>query len=426
VDSDIKFHVFETRTSKAMKKFMGLTAIVNKIKRGDAYTPFIEAIRKVEKDTPLYESIENGRECIIWNATSGISKNNDKRIMKGIIHLEKRNISEALMQASKSLLKGMGYVISTWKSFDGKGVECLVRYDGITPSTFKDAWHEINEATGLEFTFNALENAEASLISYDKDIYYNPEASNFLQEKPHLLKVQSSASESALSAVQLSLLKVQLDILQEEEYDRIAPQDYDYSGKKFRYQTELNDDVFGDEEFKVFPKGIPFYKINSYYLVEGKKRQSTMYAQAAILIKLNPLYNEKTIVNRLDEINFYQCKPRLSKSEIEFIVMVQYERQKAGTLKINPGIRKIVYKTNSNFLLKDKRQLNAVVSGKIKATNTYNSLKANLSTLMESGRTIIQKDLIEISKSCERTAKTYWVKYFKNDVAEYNKSIAAN
>jgi hypothetical protein len=89
VDSDIKFHVFETRKSKTMKKFMGLTAIINKIKKGDIYTPFIEGIRKVEKDSPLYESIENGRECIIWNATSSISKNNDKRIMKGIIHLEK-------------------------------------------------------------------------------------------------------------------------------------------------------------------------------------------------------------------------------------------------------------------------------------------------------------------------------------------------
>ena len=216
--------------------------------------------------------------------------------------------------------------------------------------------------------------------------------------------------------------EVQLDLLYNIR-DRIAPLDYDYSNSKFRYKTELHDHVFGEKEYKFFPNGIEFYESKTYHKVSGDKRKKTMYAQAATLMVLNPDYDMETFIERVWQINLYQCTPILSKSLIEYIVKKQYSRLEDGTLSVKPLLRKLVYKTNCNISLEEKQVLQANFSGVSKIQKSYKSIKADLQTLMESGKKVIQKNLIDISKMSERTVKYYWKRYFKEEVLKYNKNI---
>ena len=425
MNQNLQFYVCETRIKRAINKFMALNAIVKKIKEGDQYTAFIKAIRMEGKNNVFYEPILNGRECIVWNATSSASKANDTTIMSGLIHFQKNDMSEHLIESSKLLLKQLDYVIAVWTSFDGGGIECLINYNGVTPSNFEKVWHEINDAIGLDFLLVKKEDEQLKLISYDPSIYYNPRATSFTTKHLHPLQAfqihETSKSERLFGS---NFSQVQLDLLH-KEYDRIAPEDYNYSDSTFRYETQFHDHVFGDKEWRFFPEGIPFYKSNTYYRVDGDKRIPTMYAQAAVLMILNPLAEEEIFVERMWQINKYQCVHMLRRCEIEYIVKEQYGKMQEGKLKANFRYRKIVYKTHSKLLLEEKRQLNAYAAGRIKVAKTLDSIKNGLSELMELERKIMQKDVINITGLSKRTVITHWNRY-KDDVDTYNDIIAYN
>ena len=185
---EIQFHVFETKTRKEVNKFMRLSNIINKIKQGDEYTDFIRAARAGQVDMTYYQAFESQRECILWNANSVFSKTADKKVMLGLVHMHKDNMDEVLIGSFKGILKTLDCVVCVFTSIDGKGIECLVRRDGVTPKNFERVWQEINDSIGLEFTFTALENSEPTLISYDPSIYFNPMASSFQAKKPIPIK----------------------------------------------------------------------------------------------------------------------------------------------------------------------------------------------------------------------------------------------
>lgn len=113
MSKDLKFHVFETKTSKDINKFITLQAAVTKIKNGDNYKQFIDVIRKEGKNSPLYETILNSRECIVWNTNSNVSKPGDKKILQGLVWMQKSDMTpEAIIQATQ-LLKTLKFVVAT-------------------------------------------------------------------------------------------------------------------------------------------------------------------------------------------------------------------------------------------------------------------------------------------------------------------------
>lgn len=287
----------------------------------------------------------------------------------------------------------------------------------MTPANFADVWREIDEAIGIGFTFKPLQDQERSLISYDPDIYFNPKFSSFIAKTA--MPLQALTSERVK---RLDTSKVLLDIYRQRGL--IAPEDYDYSDKKFRYETELHDYVFKDQEAIYYTEGITFYKANTHYKVTGSKRRKSMKAQAAVLMHLNPAFEEHVFFDVIEQSNLYQCIPPLPTHEIEDIVSEMYEKKLSGNLNPKSKTRKLIYKTNCALLKEEKLQLQGACAGLSRNAKTIKILIDYFQTLRAFGKRIRQKDFIEGLTISRRAIIDNWKK-IKEDVEKYNLTIAS-
>lgn len=426
--NDLQFQIFETMQSKKNDGLKSLPEILNKIKNGDDKTPFIKAIREAGEQNEFYEIIKSKREAIAWNVTFGEGKKEgDIEAMTGVVCMSKNNISNEQIKAFKSILMTLPYVIAVWVSFDGNGIECLVKCYAVNPSNFTSLLETIENEIGFKFDENSRSVKQLSLVSFDPDIRINSSAVSFSFSETIPIKACKIPGCVAFSEPSndenMELPKVQYDLLYLKEYDRIAPSDYDYSNSRIRYQTEFHDRIFGDKEYRTFSNGVPFHQINTYYKVLDEKRNPTMSYQAAKLVFLNPGADKEFLTELLFEINRYQCQPKLSFGEIKNILNIQYKRMQEGKLKITPGTRKIVYKTSCNLGLKEKRKLNGAAVGWIKRSNILKLMKGEILKLMEVGQVIHQKHIAEKTGRCIRTIKQHW-KHFKEDVTSHNNTLS--
>lgn len=265
--SDFQFQLFETIRSEG-NKLISLDDIINKIKNRDDKTAFINAIREAGDQNDLCEIIKAKREHVAWNACF-YRGNNDQQIERvtGVIYMAKDNVGVNEIKAFKSILMTFPYVVAAWQSFDGRGIGCLVRCDEVSMDNFDAVWNAIDSEMGFEFDekYRSMEHVEA--LSYDADVFYNPDDSPFLLGKTFSLKAEEIYSDAVVHFTDenVELPEVQHDILYLKECDHIAPLDYDYDGERVRYQTEFTDHVFGDKEYRIFEDGIPFCKINTYF-----------------------------------------------------------------------------------------------------------------------------------------------------------------
>ncbi len=420
MNQNLKFHVFETRTSNKIGRFMGLNAIFNKIQKGDHYTEAIEAIRNKGRKHPDYENIIDGRESITWNACSEISKSSDTKAMQGILHMCKDDCDANMLKTYIEVVKQTSFVIAAWKNMEGTGIDCLIRCDEVSANNFEELFEQINHALEIDFACKAMADLQPRPISYDPNIYINFDATNYGSQANTLLQAISNSLQMVSDG---SIGKVHNDISNTEERLRLAPQIHELSRDNVRYKSEYLDEFFEGVECKQSIEGFPYLAINRHYKVTGDKRQATMYHQAGKLIWLNPLQDEAYLVKLLYEINFYQCKPRLPYWEIRKILLEQYQRYQNEELDPKFKIRYTVCKHDTTLTLKERQQLNVKMNHVIRTTKTYNIIREELKRLMDAGVKILQVDLIKISTKAERTVKEYWKRYFKAEVEQYNQKL---
>ena len=72
-------------------------------------------------------------------------------------------------------------VYCAYRSFSGKNCSVVVKADGITKNNFKESYFNICEQLGISSAVDkiAVKASQFSVLSYDKNLFYNPTASIF-------------------------------------------------------------------------------------------------------------------------------------------------------------------------------------------------------------------------------------------------------
>ncbi|MBC7423303.1 MAG: hypothetical protein H7334_07595 [Ferruginibacter sp.] len=427
----MEFNVYENLKSKKILQKVDLIEALDLIKNERENTPLIKAFRETGALGSFFKTRKEGIATIRWNTPCETKAEGNTKPVDGFIYFNKDGLTKIEIRDYKELLTSLTYVVTAWESLGGKGICCLVKTTPFKEEQYELVWHRINEEIGLEFeeAFRSIE--QRNILSYDPGIVYNANATQFpWQTTPALEAIQVQGFSSIIvdsstfsNSELVKRLKVQFDLLYPKECVHIAPSDYNYSASPIRYETEFHNHIFGDDEYKIFPKGVQYLKMNTYFKVQEEKRFATMFCQASLLLTLNPELDRRCLTDALFQANLYQCKPILPYTEVRNILHEQYNKMQEGRLKVKFSIRKVIYKKNANLTVLEKRIINGFAAAKFKIDGTLTEIANVIARLMKGEKKILQKHVIAKCEKSERTIKSYW-KQFVEEVNAYNRLLS--
>lgn len=366
---------------------------INYVKNGINEKEVLKA-RVYGKGSKLYESIKLNRLCVTHNFIFKDHKRDTNIISSsGLLYFDiDTNFDFNLIDKSK--------VYIHHKSFGGNGSSIIVKVDGITVDNFESSYRHI--ANNLQIAnlidSNAIKKTQFTVLSFDPNIYHNPNSFVFTATE----KVSFGSNMSSSS----NLLRNDTFLINN-------------NSTRFRI-TNASDYVEFDKEYQVFPDGISTAKIDIPRNIPVGNRTNVMMAIVTQMVSLNPNQTEEQTLNRALAINNIISKEPLSYGAVVGIVNSILRYSKENTLKpINNKIRKVIFNENSKLTKAEKIDIVNKEVGAIRTQATKQKIYDAIEQ-WDSIEKITAKKVAEKIGIGESTVKKYWSK-FKTVISETNK-----
>lgn len=329
--------------------------------------------------------------------------------------------------------------------------------------------------------------ARACYMPYDKDIYYNINASKYSLDKSQLDKlIPTLKLNKSLHATSKQLLQVN-SISYDEHYENILNllkkrteaglyanifNDYRYKGVekgimdttvpfleliilknvypyKLDWETQLDELYFKEHTQKHLNvldigcrDGIEICKIGfrKGYIIKEHFRAKTLGSYSMKLIFNNPFCHPDYIIREVQRINNYFCEdpnpsnPKPNDEEVRNIVMQNYISYLNGELdfskvvRTNPRNKKV----SPKYVFKSKQFINIVDSiTHLEAVKTYRAGKNAESlkcfeeaiNVLQDNKRITQKRIADHMKISTRTIRRYMTGDYQELIDRYNRSL---
>ena len=387
-----KINLYENLRSPKNPNVIPIDRYVDFIKEGINETQVLTA-RVHGKGTKLYDRIKANRYCVTHNFLYNGYKSDDNIISStGLLYYDvDSSIDFSQLDTNKIFIHH--------KSLGGIGSSIIVKANDITVDNFDSNYQSIAKELGIESLIdnNASKKSQFTVISYDKDVYYNPNSYVFTASTENL----SFSSNISSSVCYL-------------------PRNDRFLNNKFRI-TNASDFVANDNEYEVFPNGVITAKVNIPRNIPQGNRTKVLMAIIQQIVALNPFSLYQHTLNRALGINQIFTKHPLSEKEVIGIVdsIIKYRDNKTIT-PINNHIRKVIFKGDSQLSRAEKTGIVNKEIGAIRTNITKRLIHDAIENWDKPEKIIAQKIAIITGKGIA-TINRHW-KEFKEIVNEYNKN----
>ena len=431
MNQNLMFHVFETMTSKTTTKLMGLNELFEKIKKGDNYKPFIEAIRVSGKDSVMYKNVKENRECVVWNATfNGGKTEKDITAMTGYIYMDKDNLSEKEIKHYKELLMTYNYVVAVWKSIGGKGIGCLMYCEQTNQANYKGIWNQIDDTIGIEFDKYTNSTNKLNFISYDAEICINEDVQSFEY------KAANNSNVSTSENITVPVYYFQPNKPRGENlaanYDnnnylnKLNSNQAEHSYKStVSFNTKFDQDIFEGQQYKYFEDSIDYLTINSFCKIKEGFRNRRMVAITSTFLELNPDVDKPLLLYYIHYINSCKCLPPLPAKEVNSIFNYCYQKKTENLLYAKPKKRCLIFAEDCTLSKKEKLKVSGEAGRKKKVQYSSEAIQRAIYKVLESKKLVTIKDLESEAKRGRKTIKKYYPN-IQSLIDEHNNSLTEN
>ena len=169
-----KINLYENLRSPQNPKVISIDRYVDFIKEGINENQVLNA-RLYGKGTILYDRIKANRYCVTHNFLYNGYKSDDNIISStGLLYYDiDEPIDISTLDESKIFIRH--------KSLGGIGSSIVVKAYNITSDNFDSNYLSIAAELGIanKIDNNASKKSQFTVISYDKDVYYNPDSYEF-------------------------------------------------------------------------------------------------------------------------------------------------------------------------------------------------------------------------------------------------------
>ena len=132
-------NIFQNMKNRNVNSTTSITEVMEWIKRG-RFKQEIETARNFGKSHPIFETIKSTTPTFTPNGTFiGIRKVDHINELNGLIYLD---IDHPI---DTTILNGIPFIYSYWKSISGKGYGLLIKTDGLTINNFKSSWTYLSD-----------------------------------------------------------------------------------------------------------------------------------------------------------------------------------------------------------------------------------------------------------------------------------------
>ena len=378
-------NIFEHVESPYVQTVTDIPTVLNHIKTGLTKEKVCEG-RLYQKGDIQYDEIKH--QVLTFTPNGSFKKYRCKENLQSLTGLVYLDIDD---DTPPEYFHQLAFVQSCWRSFGGKGLSVLVSVSGLTVESFTHSWtyfYDHFKELKVKVDIQTKDLSRQCLISFDPDIYINPEPIPLLIPDPVLTDTPEKYSSTS---------------------DFTSPINYISTGSgqgRVKYKTTLDD--YQNQDYIVIEEGKDCRNTYLPRKIFTGKRHYWLTSFTSTMIFNNPSITYERLLIELNRVNRDHCLPILSENEVISIVKWTWDRYINDSLKIKTKKKKIWINPGSNLSTKEKRSIIGKESGKIRIQKTINELVEIYKSLQLTNQKITQKLLQSHSKVSIRTIKRHW------------------
>ena len=341
------------------------------------------------KGTALYKREKENSPCVTFNFLFNEYKN-DENITQSTGLLYYDMDSEDALKIIPKIDKNNIHILH--KSIGGIGYSLVVKATGITTTNFNESYIQIAQNIGIQDVFdnNALKKSQFTVLSYDTNLYYNPNSIIF------------SAAETKKVSFGGNMYSSSPNLLRNDTFS--------YNKYNYRY-TNASDYVDSNLEYQVFPDGIDVAKIDIPRNVKVGNRKNVLISIVNQMVIINPHLSKEDVLDKACNLNKIITDSPLEHHEVVGVVNSVFKYKMNGTLKpINNKKRKVIFNENSKLTKHEKITISNQEIGKLRTELTKKKIHEAILN-WDSKERLTAKLVAKRIQMGVSTVKRYWPEY---------------
>jgi hypothetical protein len=299
-------------------------------------------------------------------------------------------------------LKRFPFVVAYWKSLSNNGYGILIKYKKDSNLNLLDCVKELSSLFNLELDVNAVSVDRLNVLSYDKNIYFNPNYEEYI----------FSTNSKVVSVSYNNTTVYRLEATDTANVDRkIRFSNLDEIVKSFDFNGEAFIDL-GDDKIEYAEVFVPkeVFKGN---------RNKAMFVLCSQLRGLNTWLSFDLLYSICNDLNISKFKPFLSDAELLTIVRKVYNNKKP--MVVLNKTKRILFNPDYEISGTEKRKMSAIAIRVAQGKKNTNKLFETINNWdFEKNGVISQSKLAKETGFGIATVKRR-AKQFKTIIEEINK-----
>ena len=392
-----KVSKFECAKAPQVKQVLSIEEVLQIIKNGDENLPLIKLAREYGKGSSQYDNIKtNTLPTFRFNFHfNGSAKNQNITSPTGLIYLDVDG-SDSIPQSD--------YIFASWKSLSNTGYGILVKVDNLTIANYSDVYNELSEILGIGSDAGARKATQQTVLSYDSDLYHNPNSSVF-----HFIEIKKVSYAPIL-----------------EKRERCIGTDETFIGLntdviRFNNIGDYFTNEYENMEYRVFDEKVMICSPFIPRITNMGNRNSRMFYLLSQYGLLNPNAGKPFLKSIAGTIN-KRMLPSLSEHEIDSICDSVVRMREEGTLTMYFNEeRRLLFNPNIQIPVNEKMKIVNIELGQRKSQLTMETIYIILENWdFDNYGKITQIKVATLLKKSISTVKRYW-KNFKDYSTDLNK-----
>jgi hypothetical protein len=359
-----------------------------------SYKKDVEYVRNIQDKVEIQKIKETELPCVVYNFQL-YEKRNTQNIASatGYFFIDiDVPFDVRLLNTSK--------IFAYYRSLRGTGYHILVKVDGLTIDNYNDAYSYIINDLGLEYYVDKCAKGiiQASLISYDPDLFLNDDSLTF-----DLSKLISSVPQSQY-----------INKTIKEEHIRAK-------GVQQRYRfNNIRDFEFDGKDYIVDWGNIDFIASYKGKNIRIGRRNKVLFDFTRNFVFLNQHLSYEETLSVISNVNISMFDTPLEYKQVISIVTSIIKYKQAGTLKPIIKKRSIIFNPQSKYTPQEKNERTLELLAERKTDMSKEKIRSILETWDFDAYGLISVRNIANNHSISKKTVAKYYKEFKNDIQEMN------
>lgn len=326
----MELNVFNNLKDTTVSKTISITDWLNHIQKG-RYSDYVNYLRTLTEKNDIDKFKAEELNCVVYNFNL-----NKKRNSENIVSATGYFFIDIDVPFDTRLLN-RSKIYALYKSCTGKGIHIIVQVDGLNQNNYDDAYTFIINTLGIEQYVDkcAKGKIQAALISYDPNLFHNPNSfvfdlSRLVQSVPQGTLSNKTSKKETFRQPWGTVERINFNCANDMEFD--------------------NGDYIADWQ------NIDFIECRLTGKIKEGKRNKTLFAYGANLVYLNPTLTKEKLTAILHNVNIASCDMPLEYKDIASMMNTLFKYKQEGKLTplYKPKKRSIVFNPDAKLSYDEK------------------------------------------------------------------------